>query len=385
MAKKKTGLGSTLFRNINPYGQAEEESEPRFLTVHQLLPDPDQPRRLLPDDLQEALLAGRLTQIEAMRLWMEREVEDMSQPFRALVRLANSIAQHGLINPLTVRPVPEGFLPHITHLVVTGERRYWAHLFLAVQERTIAPEGQEPSQVRVGFMPEGASVRAHQMIENILREDINAVEKARGLWALRYEMSGVNTAVVDPATIPARDLVPWDGVSDALGFSKRYRIFVTGVLNLSEKSQRIIEMYNLSERTIRPIVQKLKGQARLQEAALTQVALWQQTDAGEEEFEENKAVTRAVSRLVDSLVAKAEKAHGRETETVTAVATSIEQAQKLSRQARKTLSYIEQVTEPEALARELAFNQKYETTIRELRDLQTRLGTLLAEVAKYEG
>lgn len=381
MAKKKTGLGSTLFRNINPYGQAEEEGEPRFLSLRQLLPDPGQPRRLLPDDLQEALLAGRLTQIEAMRLWMEREGENMSQAFRALVRLADSIAQHGLINPLTVRPVPEGFLPHITHLVVTGERRYWAHVLLAVQEQVIAPDGQEPSQVRVGFMPEGASVRAHQMIENILREDINAVEKARGLWALRYEMSDV----VDPATVSSRDLVPWDAVSDALGFSKRYRIFVTGVLNLSEKGQRIIEMYNLSERTIRPIVQKLKGQARLQEAALTQVALWQQTDAGEEEFEENKAVTQAVSRLVESLLSKAEKAQGRETETVAAVATSIEQAQMLSRQARKTLTYMERVTEPDALARELAFNKKYEPMVQELRDLQARLGTLLAEVAKYEG
>jgi predicted transcriptional regulator len=339
--------------------------------------------------VSEAVATGQMTAEEGLRAWMAQVTAEgglgSNQAFAALLRLADSIAQHGLINPITVRPAPVATLPQVTHWVVTGERRYWAHVLLVVQERVIAPDGQEPSLVRVGFMPEGASVRAHQMVENILREDINGVEKARGLWALRYEMSGVNTAVVDPETIPTSELVPWDAVSDALGFSKRYRIFVTSVLTLTENSQRIIEQYNLSERTIRPIVQKLKGKGALQEAALRQVAVWQQgNEADEAEFHENQAITQAVTRLVDNLLAKAEKAHGREAETVAQAASSIELAEKLSRQARRTLSYIQQAHEPQALARELAFNEKYGATVRELHDLQARIAALLAEVAKYD-
>ena len=113
-----------------------------------------------------------------------------------LKRLADSIEQHGLISPISVRPPrPDEITPPgITYFIVTGERRYWAHVYLLSQDKLIHA-GQtttSPQEIKITLAPSGITVRAHQLIENLLREDLNAVERARGMWALRYELSGVN-------------------------------------------------------------------------------------------------------------------------------------------------------------------------------------------------
>ena len=207
MARKKKPPLSAVVAFMSDETQAQIETQERearefsLLPLDVILPDLDQPRRLLPGDLVESLGQGRLSRFEVIQAWLKRaEAEPAGvgsgRNVHELKRLADSIERHGLISPISVRaPRPDEPLPAgVKYLIVTGERRYWAQVYLAGQGKQIQ-EGEtiaDPAQIKATIAPPGVTVRAHQLIENLLREDINAVEKARGMWALRYELSGVN-------------------------------------------------------------------------------------------------------------------------------------------------------------------------------------------------
>lgn len=136
------------------------------------------------------------------------------------------------------------------------------------------------------------------------------------MWALRYELSGVNYSSPPSTQVEAEDnssppssetevnysspqLVPWARVEEALGISKRYRIFVTSVLNLSEDAQSLVAGYNLAEMTIRPITQKLKNKPDLQLKALEQLIEWQNS---EEEESPGQPIVASIKEFVDKLL-----------------------------------------------------------------------------------
>ena len=104
---------------------------------------------------------------------------------------------------------------------------------MVVQDRQIH-EGDtvsSPQKIKVTLAADGITVRAHQLIENLNREELGAIEKAEGMWALRYELSGVNDAY-DAHDQPSQEtssakLVPWKLIEESLGISKRYRSYVT--------------------------------------------------------------------------------------------------------------------------------------------------------------
>ncbi len=83
----------------------------------------------------------------------------------ALSELADSISQHGVIQPLLVRPLSGG-----TYQLVAGERRWRASRMAGLKEVPV---------VIKELSDEEASVIA--MIENIQREDLNAIEEADGI------------------------------------------------------------------------------------------------------------------------------------------------------------------------------------------------------------
>ena len=209
MAKKGSlsGTFSTVTDFLSPESQAQLREKAGILSplpLASILPDPRQPRQLLPGDLSAKVQSGELSPAAAMAEWQKRaRVNEADQALKRdldeLKRLADSIAQHGLINPISVRrvpgntPVPEG----VNYLIVTGERRYWAHVLLALAERKIQEglETRSPDTIKATIAPEGVSIRAHQIVENVMREDIDAVEKAQGFLALRYELSGIDETV----------------------------------------------------------------------------------------------------------------------------------------------------------------------------------------------
>ncbi len=416
MAKKRTSLSQTLFGEINPYGSnAGGQSETRpgdrqaRLLLEVIRPDPDQPRQLLPAALNQAVARGELAPGDALRQWL-RQFDEANGEISAkhnlqeLRRLATSIEQHGLINPITVRrPRPGEALPAgAEYFIVTGERRYWSHVLLALEGRQIQ-EGNEitaPDQIKALIANEGVSVRAHQLIENLLREDINAVEKARGLWALRYELSGVNHGspfsenFSSPArvnrgspsgkTTPETALVPWNKVEETLGISKRYRIFVTSVLNLCTEAQDLVARYDLSERLIRPIVQKLKDRADLQVEALRQVAAWR--EEADSDDGPDRSMVASTQGLVDQLLAREEaRMAGPAATRKTPVGDPRLGAEQFKAKVQGALRFLNRLDEPDlaGLINNLATTSSYTGVVDDLRDLRDRIDTILDAITVH--
>jgi hypothetical protein len=401
VAKKKTGLSSTLFRGIDPYAQDEEQPSGAVsrLPLAGIRPDPGQPRRLLPAELAAGVSAGELSPADAIRRW--GEVGGLaSSSFQALDQLAQSIARHGLINPISVRRPREGeTLPAgVRYLIVTGERRYWAHVLLGVRSQRVGggEEGHDPEFIRAAVVDEAVGVRAHQLIENIMREDINAVEKAHGLWALRYELSGVTESGVNDSSPAAVDeevndsspavgaLVPWTRVAEELGISKRYRIFLTQVLTLSPEAQALVQEHGMAETTIRPIVQKLRGKPELQVAALQQLVVWHQENA--ESDGPRRAITRGVDELVERLLQQ--QAQREATPAVQRAAAAMDaeaHTRRFRRRIRGAIHFLHRLPRPELnlLARDLAMDAHYADVVDDMHALRDQIDELLQRVDDY--
>lgn len=399
MAKKKTGLSSTLFRGIDPYAQEEqpEAAGSARLPLSAIRPDPGQPRRLLPAALAAAVAAGELTPAEVIARWLASEADAPS--LQALRQLAESIARHGLINPITVRRprADETAPPNTDYFVVTGERRYWAHLLLAETGRSVGGGDTTlpATEIAATVVDEGISVRAHQLIENLMREDINAVEKARGLWALRYELSGLPLAEVNDSSPDAEEaevndssplagLVPWTRVAEEMGISNRYRIFLTQVLSLSPEAQALVEQHGLAETTIRPIVQKLRDEPALQLAALQQLIAWQQENAEGEG--PRRAITRGVDELVERLLQQQELvAAGPAVQRAAAAVDQEAQTRRFRRRVRGAVRFLHRLPRAEMvlLARDLALDSGYGDVVDDVVALRDQLDELLRRVDDY--
>jgi len=380
-----TGTFSTVTDFMSPESQAQLRERAGILSplpLVSILPDPRQPRQLLPGDLAAQMHSGELTPAKAMTEWQKRARANEADPalkrdLDELGRLADSIAQHGLINPISVRrvpgntPVPEG----VNYLIVTGERRYWAHVLLALAERKIQEglETRSPDTIKATIAPEGVSIRAHQIVENVMREDIDAIEKAQGFQALRYELSGIDEAA-EGGVNHGSPLVKWGQVEKALNISERYRQYVTAVLNLDPRAQEIIRRHRLPERTIRPISQRLGKQPELQIEALNRIVAWQVENAGEDQ---GQAVTKAVAALVENMLAREERRNVRA--TAGPISKQAQQAELLQSKVEATLQFLERLgTEGRAhLAQELHAKEGYAGTIEEMFDLKNMLEEIL--------
>jgi len=89
----------------------------------------------------------------------------------ALSELADSIRAQGVIQPILVRPVGEDF-----YEIIAGERRY----------RAAQMAGLDEVPVLVKLVADEAAL-AIALIENIQREDLNALEQAHGVQRLIRE------------------------------------------------------------------------------------------------------------------------------------------------------------------------------------------------------
>jgi ParB family transcriptional regulator, chromosome partitioning protein len=142
VAERTRGMGRGLSALLAPSGPdaTERETELRHVPVELVSPNPRQPRQ----EFDEG----------------------------ALVALADSLRERGVLQPVLVRPVPGG-----SYELIAGERR-WRAAQLA------------------GFDTVPAVVRAHDdaeslelaLIENMAREDLNPVEEARACALLVEEL-----------------------------------------------------------------------------------------------------------------------------------------------------------------------------------------------------
>ena len=89
----------------------------------------------------------------------------------SLQELAASIRRHGLMQPIVVRPLPDG-----RHEIIAGERRF----------RAAALAGLDAVPVVVRDVPDESAL-ALALIENIQREDLNPLEEAQAIRRLLDE------------------------------------------------------------------------------------------------------------------------------------------------------------------------------------------------------
>lgn len=134
MAAKKGGLGRGLDSLFNE--NATDSDSAVKVNINDIEPNRDQPRK----DFDEA----------------------------AISELADSIAQHGLIQPIVVRPTTDG-----RYSIIAGERRWRACRLAGLNEvPVIVKDADEQTLMEIA------------LIENLQREDLNAVEEALGYRSL---------------------------------------------------------------------------------------------------------------------------------------------------------------------------------------------------------
>ena len=117
------------------------------------------------EDAEGAVLL-KISEIEPNRSQPRREFNE-----EGLRELADSIAAHGVLQPLLVRPLPDG-----GYQLVAGERRWRASRMAGLFE----------VPVLIREMTD-AEMMQISMIENLQRENLNPVEEALGYKALQDE------------------------------------------------------------------------------------------------------------------------------------------------------------------------------------------------------
>ena len=132
--------------------------------------------------------------VTTVTLPLEEIVPNREQPRKqfddeALADLSASIAQHGVLQPLLVRPMPDG-----SYQLVAGERRWRASRMAGLTE--------VPVVVRDMDEQEAAELA---LIENLQREDLNPMEEAIGYRTLmeNYGMTQEQAAQVVNKSRPA--------------------------------------------------------------------------------------------------------------------------------------------------------------------------------------
>lgn len=134
MAIKKGGLGRGLDSLFDD--NATENSGSILVNINDIEPNRNQPRKDFDED--------------------------------ALNELAESIATHGLIQPIVVKPTVDG-----RYMVIAGERRWRACRIAGISEVPVIVKDTDDR-----------TLMELALVENLQREDLNAVEEALGYKAL---------------------------------------------------------------------------------------------------------------------------------------------------------------------------------------------------------
>ena len=133
------GLGAGLEALFGEAALNENTEDSRVLPITKVEPRRDQPRNIFDE--------------------------------QALAELADSIREHGIIQPLTVRNMENGY-----YQIIAGERRW----------RAARMAGLKEVPVRIIQADDRAAMEL-AMVENLQREDLNPVEEANGYKTLMTE------------------------------------------------------------------------------------------------------------------------------------------------------------------------------------------------------
>lgn len=139
MASKQKGLGRGLGALIDDFSVPAAQEQITVLPLQKIEPNPKQPRRTFDPE--------------------------------ALQSLADSIAEHGVVQPLAVRDAGNGY-----YQIIAGERRWRAARLAGLTELPV-----------VVLDADDQTVMELALIENLQRQDLNPMEEAEGYRVLMEE------------------------------------------------------------------------------------------------------------------------------------------------------------------------------------------------------
>ena len=163
--KKKNGLGKGLDALFLDNAIDESAGSVSRLPINDIEPNRDQPRKTFDEE--------------------------------ALGELAKSIADHGVIQPLLVRPMTDG-----SYQLIAGERRWRASRMAGLSEVPVVIREMSDSEAM-----------ELALVENLQREDLNPIEEARGFqllmetYALTQEQAASRVGKSRPAVANAMRLL----------------------------------------------------------------------------------------------------------------------------------------------------------------------------------
>lgn len=161
------------------------------ISISRLIPNPDQPRKTFYEE--------------------------------TITELAESIKEQGLLSPIIVRPDGEKYQ------IIAGERRYKAAQQAGLKEVPALIKKVSDGEARI-----------ISLIENIQREDLNAIDRASALRELKVNLG-----------------LPWEKLAQKLGLTKQRVLDLVGLLDLPEEIKEDIRQKKLNEKHGRALRQLL--------------------------------------------------------------------------------------------------------------------------------
>ena len=181
MAKKRLGKGMDALFFESDEEKVSSSSTANTLRISEIEPNKSQPRTEFDDD--------------------------------AILSLAESIRQHGVLQPILVRPLPTG-----GYQIVAGERRWRAARMVGLSEvPVLIKELSDFETMQVA------------LIENLQREDLNPIEEAQGYEKLMSKYS-----------------MTQEQVAEAMGKSRPAIANSLRLLKLDDETQKMVKDGDLS-------------------------------------------------------------------------------------------------------------------------------------------
>ena len=157
MATKQRGLGRGLGALIDDFSPEAGQETITKLPLQKVEPNPNQPRRSFDEEELQAL--------------------------------ADSIAEHGILQPLAVRALDGGF-----YQIIAGERRWRAARMAGLSEVPV-----------VVLDADDRTVMELALIENLQRQDLNPMEEAMGYSQLMEEYDLLELFMKKPGQVFSRE------------------------------------------------------------------------------------------------------------------------------------------------------------------------------------
>ena len=143
------------------------------------------------NDMEDAnaTVTLKISEIEPNRAQPRKDFND-----EALAELADSIAQHGVLQPLLVRPLLGG-----GYQIVAGERRWRAARMAGVSEVPVVIREMSDHEVM-----------ELALIENLQREDLTPLEEAQGYQSLIDQYGMTQEEMAERCAVTRQSIPKWE-------------------------------------------------------------------------------------------------------------------------------------------------------------------------------